>query len=270
MTDGARAERVQKVLAAAGIGSRRACEELIAAGRVAVDGEVIALGAKADATAQVITVDGERIHSNPTLVYLLLNKPTGYVTTVNDPQGRPTVMDLIPASPRVYPVGRLDRDTEGLLLLTNDGELTNQLTHPRYGIPKTYRAMVDGFVQNGAVEELAQGVWLADPKTGKGFKTGRTHVRIVKRGRDKSQLEMTLREGRNRQVRRMLARLGHKVRDLTRIKMGPLTLKGLGPGEFRPLTSRELRELREMAQSRAKRHGERTRNGEHDEPEDAD
>jgi len=167
-------------------------------------------------------------------------------------------------------VGRLDAESKGLLLLTNDGELTNQLTHPRYGIPKTYRAMVDGFVQNGAVEELAKGVWLADPKSGKGFKTGRTHVRIVKRSREKSQLEMTLREGRNRQVRRMLARLGHKVRDLTRIKMGPLTLKGLGPGEFRPLTSRELRELREMAQSRAKRHDERTHADEERESDDAE
>jgi pseudouridine synthase len=117
--------------------------------------------------------------------------------------------------------------------------------------------MVDGFVKNELVDEMAKGVWLADPKTGKGFKTGRTHVRIVKRSRDKSQLELTLREGRNRQVRRMLARLGHKVRDLTRIKMGPLTLQGLGPGEFRPLTPREVRELREMAQSRAKRQEER-------------
>ena len=259
-------ERIQKVLANAGVASRRNVEEMVQQGRVSVNGRVVTeLPILIDPEKDKVAVDDEPVKlkgkAAERRVYLIMNKPKGVYST-NVAQGEQTrAIDLLPPDfpARVYPVGRLDAESKGLLLLTNDGELTNQLTHPRYGIPKTYRAMVDGFVQNGAVEELAKGVWLADPKTGKGFKTGRTHVRIVKRARDKSQLEMTLREGRNRQVRRMLARLGHKVRDLTRIKMGPLTLKGLGPGEFRPLTSRELRELREMAQSRAKRHEDKAR-----------
>jgi 23S rRNA pseudouridine2605 synthase len=270
-------ERIQKVLANAGVASRRNVEEMVLQGRVAVNGRVMTeLPILIDPEKDKVAVDDEPVRlkgkAAERRVYLVMNKPKGVYST-NVAQGEQTrAIDLLPPDfpARVYPVGRLDAESKGLLLLTNDGELTNQLTHPRYGIPKTYRAMVDGFVQNGAVEELAKGVWLADPKSGKGFKTGRTHVRIVKRSREKSQLEMTLREGRNRQVRRMLARLGHKVRDLTRIKMGPLTLKGLGPGEFRPLTSRELRELREMAQSRAKRHDERTHGDEERESDDAD
>ncbi len=237
---------------------------MVQQGRVAVNGRVItALPILIDSEKDKVAVDDELVQlkgkAKERRIYLVMNKPKGVYST-NVAQGEQTrAIDLLPPDfpARVYPVGRLDAESKGLLLLTNDGELTNQLTHPRYGIPKTYRAMVDGFVQNGTIEELAQGVWLADPKTGKGFRTGRTHVKIVKRGGDKSQLELTLREGRNRQVRRMLARLGHKVRDLTRVKLGPLTLKGLGPGEFRPLTTRELRELRAMAQSRATRHEER-------------
>jgi 23S rRNA pseudouridine2605 synthase len=150
----------------------------------------------------------------------------------------------------VYPVGRLDQDSRGLLLLTNDGELTNQLTHPRYGIPKTYRAVVDGYIKPEVVEELSKGVWLADPRTRKGFRTGRSHIKIVRRTQERSILEITIREGRNRQVRRMLAKLGHKVRDLMRIRMGPLKLDKLDPGESRPLTPRELRELQEAANRR--------------------
>ena len=270
-------ERIQKVLANAGVASRRNVEEMVLQGRVAVNGRVMTeLPILIDPEKDKVAVDDEPVRlkgkAAERRVYLVMNKPKGVYST-NVAQGEQTrAIDLLPPDfpARVYPVGRLDAESKGLLLLTNDGELTNQLTHPRYGIPKTYRAMVDGFVQNNAVEELARGVWLADPKSGKGFKTGRTHVKIVKRSRDKSQLEMTLREGRNRQVRRMLARLGHKVRDLTRIKMGPLTLKGLGPGEFRPLTSRELRELREMAHSRAKRHDERMHGGEERESDDAE
>jgi len=139
-----------------------------------------------------------------------------------------------------------------LLLLTNDGELTNHLSHPRYGVAKTYRAVVDGFVQPKTVQELEKGVWLAD-REGRGFKTGRSHIKIARRSRDKSILEITIREGRNRQVRRMLARIGHKVRDLTRIRMGPLTLDGLAPGQFRPLTPREVRELQQAGKRESKR-----------------
>jgi 23S rRNA pseudouridine2605 synthase len=158
---------------------------------------------------------------------------------------------------RVYPVGRLDADSKGLLLLTNDGDLTNRLTHPRYGVAKTYRAVVDGYVEPSELEELEKGIWLAD-KQGQGFKTGRSHIRIVKRMREKSILEITIREGRNRQVRRMLASVGHKVKDLTRIKMGPLTLEGLAPGQFRELTPREVKELQRLARGdRAKADGEK-------------
>ena len=237
MSDEGRPERVQKVLAAAGIGSRRACEELIAAGRVAVDGEVIALGAKADATRQVITLDGERIHSNPTLVYLLLNKPTGYVTTVTDPQGRPTVMDLIPATPRVYPVGRLDRDTEGLLLLTNDGELANRVAHPRYEIEKTYVAQIRGPAKRRAVRQLLDGVELED-----GVAKARS-VRELGSASDHTLVEIVLAEGRKREVRRMLQAVGLPLERLARVRVGPLPLGDISPGKFRPLTGAEVRQM---------------------------
>jgi 23S rRNA pseudouridine2605 synthase len=176
-------------------------------------------------------------------MYVLMNKPKGVYST-NVAQGEQMrAIDLLPPNfPRVYPVGRLDADSKGLLLLTNDGELTNRLTHPRFGVAKSYRAVVDGYVHGDTLEELKRGIWLADPHKG-GFKTGRTQLRIVKRSRNQTILEITIREGRNRQVRRMLARVGHKVRDLTRTRMGPLTLEGLAPGQSRLLTQRELREL---------------------------
>lgn len=231
------AERVQKVLAAAGIGSRRACEELIAAGRVAVDGEVVSLGAKADPTENVVTLDGERIHTNPQLVYFLLNKPPGVVTTVADPQGRPTVMDLVPANPRVYPVGRLDRETEGLLLLTNDGELANRLAHPRYEVEKTYVAQIRGAPRKRALRELLDGVELED-----GVARARS-VRELGSAGDRTLLEVVLAEGRKREVRRMLAAVGIPLDRLARVKLGPLPLGDIAPGKFRPLNSAEVREL---------------------------
>lgn len=232
-----RAERVQKVLAAAGVASRRACEELIAAGRVAVDGNVVRLGAKVDPLLQVITVDGERVHANPSLVYFMLNKPTGVVTTVTDPQGRPTVMDLVPANPRVYPVGRLDRDTEGLLLLTNDGELANRLSHPRYEIEKTYVAQIRGPLKRRAVRALLDGVELED---------GPARARSVKElgaSADRTLVELVLAEGRKREVRRMLAAVDLPLERLARVKIGPLPLGDLGQGKFRPLTGAEVRAL---------------------------
>ncbi|MPZ72496.1 MAG: pseudouridine synthase [Nitriliruptorales bacterium] len=225
------------MLAAAGIGSRRACEELIAAGRVAVDGEVVTLGAKADPASQVITVDGERIHSNPTLIYLLLNKPTGYVTTVTDPQGRPTVMDLVPASPRVYPVGRLDRDTEGLLLLTNDGELANRLVHPSYEIEKAYVAQIRGPAKRRAVRQLLDGIQIEE---------GVVRVRSVRElgaSGDKTLIEIVLAEGKKRQVRRMLQAVGLPLERLARVRVGPLPLGDINPGKFRPLTGAEVQAL---------------------------
>lgn len=232
-----KAERVQKVLAAAGIGSRRACEELIAAGRVTVDGEVVGLGSKADPQRQIVAVDGERIHVNPLLVHFLLNKPPGVVTTVSDPQGRPTVMELVPANPRVYPVGRLDRDTEGLLLLTNDGELANRLSHPRYQVEKTYVAQIRGTVKRSAVRQLLDGVELDD---------GPARARAVRElgtAQDRTLLELVLAEGRKREVRRMLSAVGIPLERLARVKIGPLALGDIGQGRFRPLTGAEVRAL---------------------------
>jgi 23S rRNA pseudouridine2605 synthase len=230
-------QRVQKVLAAAGIGSRRACEQLIAEGRVAVDGEIVTLGAKADPIANVVTVDGERIHTNTTLVYLLLNKPPGVVTTVSDPQGRPTVMDLVPNNPRVYPVGRLDRDTEGLLILTNDGELANRLAHPRYEVEKTYVAQVRGTPKRQAIRDLLAGVELDD-----GPAKARS-VRELGASADKTLLEIVLAEGRKREVRRMLAAVDVPLERLARVKIGPLPLGDIAPGKFRPLNGAEVRAL---------------------------
>jgi len=244
-------ERIQKILANAGVSSRRAVEEMVRQGRVAVNGKVMTeLPILVNIDKDKIEVDGEGIRlkgrHSAERVYVLMNKPRGVYTTNVAQGGQTRAIDLLPPGfrARVYPVGRLDAESKGVLLLTNDGELTNRLTHPSYGVPKTYRAVIDGFVSPQTVQELEKGVWMAD-KRGKGFKTGRSHIKIAKRSRERSTLEITIREGRNRQVRRMLANLGHKVRDLTRIKMGPLTLQGLSPGQSRLLTPREVRELQD-------------------------
>lgn len=231
------AERVQKVLAAAGVASRRACEELIAEGRVTVDGERVTLGAKADPTRQVLAVDGERVAVDPRLVHLMLNKPAQVVTTASDPQGRRTVLDLVPSQPRVYPVGRLDQDTEGLLLLTNDGELAHRLTHPRYEVEKTYVAQVAAPVGKGVLRRLAAGVELED-----GPAAVRSARELGSDGR-RALLELTIAEGRNREVRRLLTAVGHPVQRLARVRLGPVSLGDLSPGKHRPLNSREVRAL---------------------------
>jgi 23S rRNA pseudouridine2605 synthase len=249
-------ERIQKILGNAGVASRRKIEEMILQGRVAVNGRVLTeLPILVDPDRDRVTVDDEPVKIDTRDVgrrlYFLMNKPKGVYST-NVAQGAQLrAVDLLPPDlpGRVYPVGRLDAESTGLLLLTNDGELTNHLTHPRYGVTKTYRAIVSGRVNEQSLRELEQGVWLAD-KQGRGFKTGRVRIKVTKtlrgKGGDKSVLEISLREGRNRQVRRMLAKIGNKVRELTRVKLGPLTLHGLGPGQFRELTSREIRELRSM------------------------
>jgi pseudouridine synthase len=230
-------QRVQKLLAAAGFGSRRQCEELIAAGRVAVDGTVVRLGARADPAAQTITVDGVRVQTDPSLVHYLLNKPRGVITTMDDPQGRPTVADYVTTPPRVFPVGRLDADTEGLLLLTNDGPLAQRLTHPRYGVPKTYVAHIRGIVKRHAMRQLIDGVELDDGPA------DAQSVRVLATARNETLLAIVVTGGRNRQVRRMLAAVGLTLERLARVQIGPLALGDMGQGRVRPLTPREVQDL---------------------------
>ncbi len=237
------AERLQKILARAGVASRRACEELILEGRVRVNGKRMQdLPVLADPDEDRIEVDGRPIRFERK-VYFLLNKPKGVLCTQSDPSGRKLASDLLPdVKERVYPVGRLDADSKGLLLMTNDGDLAAKLTHPRYGVPKTYRARVAGRMTPEKLAKLREGIWLSEGKTQP------ARVRLVYEGGDNSVVEITLGEGRNRQVRRMLSRLGHRVRELTRIRIGPLSLRGLGVGQSRPLKPAELRELKEAAE----------------------
>ena len=226
-------EKLQKVLARAGIGSRRACERLIATGRVRVDGEVVALGARVDAHVAVVEVDGAAVGVRPGTVVYLLNKPAGVVTTASDPQGRPTVTGLVPADPRVFPVGRLDLRTEGLLLLTNDGQLAYRLTHPSFGVEKEYLAHVTGTVSPGALRRLRNGVELSDGPTAP------ARVSLLA----PQLLRLVICEGRKRQVRRMCAAVGHPVRRLVRTRIGPLADSRLKPGGWRRLLMPEVRSL---------------------------
>ncbi len=229
--------RLQKVLAQAGLGSRRLCEEMIADGRVTVDGVEALLGDRVDPATAVVEVDGVPIGIRPGSVYYLLNKPAGVVTTADDPQGRPVVVDLVPAEPRVFPVGRLDLDTEGLLLLTNDGDLTHRLTHPSFGVEKEYLASVDGVPNRGALRRLREGVELDDGLTAPAT------VGVV----SPSVLRIVIHEGRNRHVRRMGEAVGHPVRRLVRTRIGPITDRTLKPGEWRELTQAEVRSLERAA-----------------------
>ncbi len=226
-------ERLQKVLARAGLGSRRTCEELIAAGRVTVDGVVAGLGRRVDPAVARIDVDGVPVPVAPGLVHYLVNKPAGVVTTAADTHGRPTVVGLVPDEPRVFPVGRLDLETEGLLILTNDGELAHRLTHPSFGIPKEYLAEVDGVPSPGAVRALREGVELEDGRTAP------AQVAVVA----PSLLRIVVHEGRNRQVRRMCAAVGHPVHRLVRTRIGPVVDRQLPPGEWRRLGLDEVRAL---------------------------
>jgi 23S rRNA pseudouridine2605 synthase len=230
-------ERLQKVLARAGFGSRRACEELIGAGRVTVDGEVATLGRRVDPSSDHIEIDGVAVPTAPGLVYYLLNKPAGVVTTASDPEGRPTVVNLVPATPRVFPVGRLDYDTEGLLLLTNDGDLAQGLTHPSRGVEKAYLAEVEGVPGRAALRRLREGVLLDDGPTAP------ASVRVAQSVPGGAALEIVIHEGRNRQVRRMCEAVGHPVRRLVRTRIGPLVDRRLAPGLWRPLAPAEVRAL---------------------------
>lgn len=226
-------DRLQKVLARAGIGSRRTCEELILDERVTVDGHVARIGQRVDVESALITVDGAPVGVRPDLVHYLLNKPTGVVTTADDPQGRPTVVAIVPEAPRVYPVGRLDMDTEGLLILTNDGELTHRLTHPSFGVDKEYLAHVEGTPSRGALRALREGVELDDGLTAP------AKVSLL----DDQLIRLVIHEGRNRQVRRMCEAVGHPVVRLVRTRIGPLVDRQLGAGEWRALDQAEVRRL---------------------------
>jgi 23S rRNA pseudouridine2605 synthase len=237
VSEAAAGERLQKVLARAGLGSRRACEDLVAEGRVRVDGEVATLGRRVDVNTDRVTVDGTPVPVRPELVYYLVNKPVGVVSTVSDPHGRPTVVDLVPPEPRVFPVGRLDAATEGLIVCTNDGDLALHLTHPRFGVDKEYLAEVQGSPSPQAVRRLREGVDLDD---------GRTAPARVSRFAANG-LRVVIHEGRNRQVRRMCEAVGHPVVRLVRTRIGPVADRRLAPGEWRQLTAGEVRALYQAA-----------------------
>jgi len=234
--------RLQKILSAAGIASRRASEQLILEGRVSVNGETIReLGTKADPEKDAIKVDGRRIKTDVAQRYIVLYKPKGYVTTRKDPEGRRTVMDLIDDSQYIYPVGRLDYDTEGLVLMTTDGDLAARLMHPRHEVDKEYEVIVLGAPDMRALEKLKKGVYI------EGGRTSPAHVHIgstVKGHKPTTLLTITIREGRNRQIRKMCSAVGLPVRDLRRIRMGPITLGRLKPGQWRALTPAEVKRLK--------------------------
>lgn len=258
-------ERLQKFLARAGVASRRHAEEFILAGRVTVNGVVIRkMGVKVDPAKDEVRLDTEVVRSvvlpsdrvdpsgppppgpGPRAVYLLLNKPIGFLSTVTDDRGRRTVMELLPRlRERVFPVGRLDEDSEGLLLLTNDGDLAQLLTHPRYEVPKTYDLRVRGEVTPEDVEKVERGVWLSEGRTAP------SHMRIRRRGRDISHIELILREGRNREIRRIFARLRHPVLSLRRVSLGPVELAGLRLGQVRRLSPEEVKALYRAARQGA-------------------
>lgn len=246
MSEGsAQGERLQKVLARIGYGSRRVCEEMIEDGRVRVNGTEAVLGTRVRPGVDEVVVDGVPVGTAPDLVYYLLNKPEGVVTTAADTHDRPTVVSLVPAEPRVFPVGRLDMDTTGLIIVTNDGSLTHVLTHPSHGVEKEYLAHVDcgaDGVPRAALARLRRGVDLDDGPTSPA-EVGQPHPGV---------LRIVIHEGRNRQVRRMCEAVGHPVLRLSRVRIGPLTDSSLGPGEWRLLTTDEVRRL-----SKPSRHTER-------------
>ena len=233
-------ERLQKVLARVGIGSRRTCEEMIAAGRVTVNGVRVDLGRRVDPDRDVVAVDGAIIGIRPGLVHYVLNKPAGVITTADDPHGRDTVLGLVPDEPRVFPVGRLDMDTEGLLLLTNDGDLAHRLTHPSFGVDKEYIAHVRGEPTRASIRRLREGVELDDGPTAPA-RAALVAPNIVR---------ITIHEGRNRQVRRMCEAIGHPVERLVRTRIGPLTDRRLKPGRWRELTIDEVHALERAAVER--------------------
>ncbi len=232
-----RSEKLHKVLARVGYGSRRTCESIIAEGRVEVNGELAQIGVRVNHDFDEVTVDGVVIGIRPDLVYVLLNKPAGYISSVSDPQGRRTVLDLVPVEKRIFPVGRLDLESEGLLVLTNDGDLTNLITHPSHGVEKEYLVHVDWAISDKAIARLRNGVALEDGLTAPA-KVGRVAPDAIR---------ITIHEGRNRQIRRMCESLGYRVVRLVRTRIGPIRDTSLRPGEWRRLTAGEVVALRNHA-----------------------
>jgi pseudouridine synthase len=235
-------ERVQRALARAGFGSRRACEELIAAGRVEVNGRRVELGDRVDPERDEVRVDGHRVGVNPALRYLALHKPKGVTTTMRDPHAERDLARYLPAGPRVFPVGRLDRDTEGLLLLTNDGDLAHRLAHPRHGVEKEYLAEVDGVPTDRRLGRLRRGVELED-----GVARATSARAVGAAGGGRSAVRVVLTEGRKREVRRMLDAVDLPVRRLVRTRIGPIRLGRLRAGELRELEPAEVRDLYRVA-----------------------
>ena len=234
------AERLQKLMAKAGYGSRRKCEALISAGRVRVNGQVARLGTKANPDVDLVEVDDKAISFERPL-YIMLNKPVGVLSSTEDElgQGRPTVRDLVDIPGHIYPVGRLDKQSEGLILLTNDGEMAHLLTHPRYGHEKLYRVKVEGRIPDAKLDQWRNGLLLDDRMTAPAT------VEVIKRSEPSTVLYVTLREGRKRQIRRISAALDHPVTQLVRLQIGPIKLTGVAPGKWRHLTDDEVRSLRQ-------------------------
>ena len=238
-------ERLQKLLASAGVGSRRACEDLIRAGRVEVNGEVVTkLGTQVDPDRDRISLDGREVASPFERVTILLNKPSGYVSTCADERGRPTVLDLLPEGVgRVHPIGRLDMDTEGLLLLTNDGDLTYRLTHPKFEVEKEYVAEVEGVPSLDALRRLSQGIEID------GRRSAPATVSVESAANGRAVVRLQIHEGRKRQVKRMLQAVGHPVRKLRRVRVGPIQLGNLPLGETRALSGKEVEALQRCARA---------------------
>ncbi|GMQ78994.1 MAG: hypothetical protein BMS9Abin02_1544 [Anaerolineae bacterium] len=235
-------ERLQKVLARAGFGSRRSCEVLIKSGKVSVDGAVARLGQRVDPILEQIEVDGKRIQLQDN-IYIILNKPRGIISSTVDElnQGRPTVIDIVGLPGHLYPVGRLDKNSQGLILLTNDGELTHKLTHPRYEHSKSYRVAVEGEMPDEAIIKWRSGIWLD------GRKTAPVEIKVHRRKKGLTHLQIIMREGRKRQIRRTAAQLGYPVVSLIREKIGPIKLGDLPEGKWRYLTENEVKSLKRAA-----------------------
>jgi 23S rRNA pseudouridine2605 synthase len=238
--------RLQKLIAGTGLASRRKAEEMIAAGRVTVNGRIVReLGTKVDADKDHVKVDGRHIRSAQPYVYLILHKPKNVMSTLHDPEGRPTVKDFLPGvTVRVFPVGRLDFDSEGLMLLTNNGELAQTLLHPKYHVPKTYLVKVKGVLNGEEIQALETGVQLDDGVTSP------ARMKKIRKAESNSWVEITIHEGRKHQVKRMLEAVGHPVLKLVRIRMGSLVLGHMAPGEYRFLADREANALRDLVKKR--------------------